>query len=197
MGRSVFIALLAIFTAAACNQPSQQKRYELYQNDKGLVARLDHQTGEVAIRSGYKLIALKMEKNSESSEQAPLSPAKVRELAEVKTYPDIKNKDWGDVTASLTSVWKNGKAFFRLTLKPYTSILDEMYEEKRKGSWLMLYYCKKGGFRDERSNVQAGELSLLLDSEGNRTGLEYGNWHRMSAEDYQDLGEWSLSITIR
>jgi hypothetical protein len=187
------------FLTVGCDQltgTSGNNRYELKQDNTGRTIRLDKQTGEIAILDGNKLTPVlsdtdrKVAEADRATEQA-LEHIRIEALGQPKTYPDQAFPLLGVKTASLFTIWRDGKTYCHLIFQPAPRQNGRSFGIGMSG--FRVAFMDANGFIVAAEVIPTLDLVNNTDNDGHIRGMT-ANWSMDATRDiYDSVASWTLT----
>ena len=117
-----FAAVLSgfAFLTVGCDQltgTSGNNRYELKQDSTGRTIRLDKQTGDIALVEAGKVTPIPSE--VQLRQEQLVQQARIAALSSPKYYPPLSVEVIGGKTATMSTMWRDGKLHFQLVFNKW------------------------------------------------------------------------------
>lgn len=199
------LSLFFPFFLVSCDQVGERfqsgDKFELSKDEKGRTLRLNKRTGEIAIIENGRIISLKDAKEEDRQEAE-----KIRRIGQFKYWNDTDIPQF-KLVASLTTVWRDGRALYSVSFRPMQSKPEKNDKGKSESSPKDTSQLLKP---DVISKFESHTFFLLLsdvpfelaretlvfsqivNSEEKPIGWDAKSSIAMSRESYEKLDSWNI-----
>lgn len=181
-----FITLIALvfFTniIAGCGDTD---RFEMSKDAQGRTVRLDKKTGEIAVIGNDRVITLKSDKDAETEQKS------AEDLQTPRSWGNVDIPQIGNVKATLTTSWRDGKTLYQFNVKPISKNLANA--RKQYMSTLTLELFDANSFVLVRIPIIVGSMSRIVNDKGEGIELSSNDSIDMSKGTYSSLVGWNVA----
>jgi len=183
------ISLSLILSLIGCDTD----RYEIKQDELGRTIRLDKRTGEIAVLTGDKLIAVKTPEEEEAERKI---------LSKLIDWGDLQMK-FGDIKVNLKTSWRAGSLHYIFSVSTTT---EKIKKAKTRHDFLRAYGYKGGELESynilllDHNDFKLCEMKIyvtsmieLVNEKGDVWELESKSSGSCSADNYRNAAYWNLT----
>ena len=190
-----FAAVLSgfAFLTVGCDQltgTSGNNRYELKQDSAGRTIRLDKQTGDIALVEAGKVTPIPSE--VQLRQEQLVQQARIAALSAPKFFPPLPMEAIGGKTATVSTMWRDGKLHFQLVFIPPPRRSSQSFGIGLSAFRVSFYDAN--GFAIAEEPIPTQELAYISDEKGHVIINMTANWaFPLSQDAYESITGWNLN----
>jgi len=174
----VILMTISCILFTGCNR----NRYELMEDKKGRVIRLDKETGEMAILMGDELVKVIFAKDPD--------PASEWALAKSMDWPFRPIKQIGADSVQVSTSWREGSVLYKFYVAP---IPKKYLSNPIPGVKFTVLFYDIAGFELLKVHIDRDDITKIVDSLGNEVGLSANGSVSCSRQIYSSFFTWNLN----